>query len=66
MLVMAIVIIIQAPRCDPKETLQWVQESAMVQLYIQDPVDSNDDGIFDPQGEFGNYTARKTKLSCLF
>lgn len=37
MLVMAIVIIIQAPRCAPKETLEWVQESAMVQ-YDNDPM----------------------------
>lgn len=49
MLVMAIVIIIQAPRCAPKETLEWVQESAMVQLYMKVPVDPNGDGTFDPQ-----------------
>uniref|UniRef100_A0A0P4WLM9 Solute carrier family 3 member 2 N-terminal domain-containing protein n=1 Tax=Scylla olivacea TaxID=85551 RepID=A0A0P4WLM9_SCYOL len=39
MLVMAIVIIIQAPRCAPKENLEWVQESAMLQYDINHPLD---------------------------
>lgn len=34
MLVLAIVIIIQAPQCEPPPTLEWVQESPM--LYVSD------------------------------
>ncbi|XP_045596201.2 amino acid transporter heavy chain SLC3A2 [Procambarus clarkii] len=39
MLVVAIVIIIQAPRCAPKETLEWVQESAMIEYDVENPID---------------------------
>lgn len=54
MLVMAIVIIVQAPRCTPKETLEWVQESAMIQYDMRNPVDANTDGTETPEGELGN------------
>jgi len=47
MLVAAIVIIIQTPRCAAKETLDWVQESAMVQYDIDNPVDTNNNGLDD-------------------
>ncbi|XP_045116781.1 4F2 cell-surface antigen heavy chain-like isoform X2 [Portunus trituberculatus] len=39
MLVMAIVIIIQTPRCTPKENLEWVQESAILRYDINHPMD---------------------------
>lgn len=52
MLVMAIVIIVQAPRCTPKETLHWVQESGMIQYDLNNPVDGNGDGVEEnPKGE---------------
>lgn len=54
MLVMAIIIIIQAPRCAPKETLEWVQESAMIQYDLSNPVDANGDGTETPEGEWVN------------
>ncbi|KAK8748545.1 hypothetical protein OTU49_015848 [Cherax quadricarinatus] len=41
MLVLAIVIIIQAPRCAPKETLDWIQESAMIQYDVNNPIDAD-------------------------
>ncbi|XP_068227363.1 amino acid transporter heavy chain SLC3A2 [Palaemon carinicauda] len=43
MLVAAIVIIVQTPRCAPKETLLWVQESAMVNYDPNEAVDFNND-----------------------
>lgn len=48
MLVVAIVIIVQAPRCAPKETLEWVQESAMIDydLFKQEDIDNS--GGVDP------------------
>jgi len=49
MLILAIVIIIQAPRCAAKETLEWVQESAMVQYDINAPVDVNNNGEETPE-----------------
>ncbi|XP_042232738.1 4F2 cell-surface antigen heavy chain-like isoform X2 [Homarus americanus] len=41
MLVVAIVIIIQAPRCAPKETLDWVQESAMIKYDLNAPIEAD-------------------------
>ncbi|XP_064112317.1 amino acid transporter heavy chain SLC3A2-like [Macrobrachium nipponense] len=44
MLVAAIVIIVQAPRCAPKETLLWVQESAMVNYDPSEAADIDGNG----------------------
>lgn len=66
MLVMAIVIIVQAPRCAPKDTLHWVQESAMVEFYVKNPVEANGDGSPTPQGEFGNFAAGKESFMPCF
>lgn len=49
MLVVAIVIIVQAPRCAPKETLDWVQESAMVDYDVNNPVDADISGDTTPE-----------------
>ncbi|KAK4312604.1 hypothetical protein Pmani_015992 [Petrolisthes manimaculis] len=49
MLVLAIVIIIHAPRCAPKETLEWVQESAMIQYDLKHPVDTDNSGDESPE-----------------
>lgn len=50
MLVMAIVIIVQTPRCAPKETLEWVQESAMIQYDPHNYVDADNSGDESPDG----------------
>ncbi|XP_071518627.1 amino acid transporter heavy chain SLC3A2 [Panulirus ornatus] len=47
MLVLAIVIIVQAPRCVP-ETLDWVQESPMIQYDLNSPVDVDSSGVATP------------------
>ena len=52
MLVMAIVIIVQAPRCAPKETLLWVQESAMVKYDPIEALDIDNDGKETPAGDY--------------
>lgn len=44
MLVLAIIIIVQTPRCPPKETLHWVQESAILQYDVNHPVDIDGNG----------------------
>ena len=58
MLVLAIVIIIQAPRCAPKETLEWVQESAMLQFDINHPVEITEDGAEVADGELRRQLVR--------
>lgn len=54
MLVLAIVIIIRAPRCVP-ETLEWVQESAMIKYDLNNPVDVDASGTETPDGKLGFY-----------
>lgn len=49
MLVMAIVIIVQTPRCAPKETLLWVQESAMVNYDPAEALDLDNNGKTTPE-----------------
>lgn len=49
MLVMAIVIIIQTPRCAPKENLEWVQESAMLKYDINHPINVDDNPEETPE-----------------
>lgn len=51
MLVVAIVIIIQAPRCAPKETLEWVQESAMMEYDVENPIDVDSTDGATPMGK---------------
>lgn len=48
MLVVAIVIIIQAPRCAPQEKLEWVQESAILQYDAVNGVDADSSGDVNP------------------
>jgi len=48
MLVVAIVIIVQAPRCAPQEKLEWVQESAMLQYDVNNGVDVDNSGDVTP------------------
>ncbi|KAG0710949.1 4F2 cell-surface antigen heavy chain [Chionoecetes opilio] len=49
MLVMAIVIIIQTPRCAPKESLDWVQETAILQYDVRHAVDIDENGEETPE-----------------
>lgn len=50
----AIVIIIQAPRCAPQEKLEWVQESAILQYDVVNGVDADSSGDVNPNGGFPN------------
>lgn len=54
MLVVAIVIIVQAPRCAPQEKLEWVQESAMLQYDVLNGVDADNSGDVNPNGMFSD------------
>ncbi|KAK7075869.1 hypothetical protein SK128_028010, partial [Halocaridina rubra] len=49
MLVVAIVIIVQAPACKAKETLEWVQESAMMDYDLNNVEDIDNSGTSTPE-----------------
>lgn len=48
---MAIVIIIQTPRCPPKETLDQVQKSAILQYDVNHPMDIDGNGQENGDGK---------------
>ncbi|GIX67046.1 neutral and basic amino acid transport protein rBAT [Caerostris extrusa] len=50
MLVGAVAIIIQAPRCPPAPTVQWYQKAAMYQVDIETFQDSDGNGVGDLKG----------------
>ncbi|CAL1278047.1 unnamed protein product [Larinioides sclopetarius] len=50
MLVGAVIIIIQAPRCPPAPTAQWYQKAAMYQVDVETFQDSDGNGVGDIKG----------------
>jgi len=50
MLFAAVMIIVVAPKCSPRQTLDWWQKAVIYQIYIPSFEDSNKDGIGDLNG----------------